>query len=153
MGSVSCYSVATAGRWISLKAFARLVESLRLSLLIKEHHQLNAAVVGMLPVDAASHIFIVKAHSCRGGFFRLCEADRHLYGKCDQDPVSDLRDSTRYIRQRTAPLHSITSSARASRVGEMFRPSSFAAFRLTAIWSLVGNSTGKSFGLAPFRIL
>jgi len=38
-------------------------------------------------------------------------------------------------------------------VGGMMRPSSFAAFRLTAIWSLVGNSTGKSFGLAPFRNL
>src|SRR5438132_2954246 len=40
------------------------------------------------------------------------------------------------------PHHSITSSARASSVGGMSRPSSLAAFRLIAISNLVGCTTG-----------
>src|SRR6516225_7314757 len=48
--------------------------------------------------------------------------------------------------------HSMTSSARESSVGGMVRPSILAVFVLMTNRSLVGNSTGKSAGLAPFRI-
>src|SRR5262245_35953126 len=49
--------------------------------------------------------------------------------------------------------HSITSSARASRVGGMSRPSPFAVARLITNSNFVGSSTGKSPGLTPLRIL
>src|SRR5262245_41770531 len=49
--------------------------------------------------------------------------------------------------------HSITSSARASSAGGMVRLSALAVGRLITSSSLVGNSTGRSPGLAPFRIL
>src|SRR5262245_47028504 len=52
-----------------------------------------------------------------------------------------------------APLHSITSSARASRVGGMVRRSALAVSRLTMKSNLVGCSTGMSAGLVPRRIL
>src|SRR5215475_8070223 len=52
-----------------------------------------------------------------------------------------------------APLHSITSSARASSVGGTSRPSALAVLRLMISSNLVGYSTGKSAGLAPLRIL
>ena len=49
--------------------------------------------------------------------------------------------------------HSITSSARASRVGGISRPSALAAVRLIMRSNLVGCSTGMSAGFAPRRIL
>src|SRR6516164_339973 len=56
-------------------------------------------------------------------------------------------------RDELAPFHySITSSASASSVGGMSRPSSLAAFRLIAISNLVGCTTGRSAGLSPWRI-
>src|SRR6516164_6074118 len=50
-------------------------------------------------------------------------------------------------------LHSITSSARASSVGEISRPSALAVLRLITSSNLVGCSTGSSAGLAPLKIL
>jgi hypothetical protein len=49
--------------------------------------------------------------------------------------------------------HSITSSARVSRVGGNARPSAFAVLRLMVRLNLVGCSTGRSPGFAPRRIL
>src|SRR5258708_18667610 len=49
--------------------------------------------------------------------------------------------------------HSITSSARTSTDGGIINPRAFAALPLITSSSLVGNSTGKSPGLAPLRIL
>src|SRR5262249_60844717 len=58
------------------------------------------------------------------------------------------------VQQADARLHySITSSARASRVGGIRRPSAVAVFTLRTSSSLVGCSTGRSLGLAPFKIL
>jgi hypothetical protein len=50
-------------------------------------------------------------------------------------------------------LHLITLSARANTFGGMIRPICFAAFRLITSSNFVGCSTGRSAGLAPFRIL
>jgi hypothetical protein len=50
-------------------------------------------------------------------------------------------------------LHSITSSARASSVGGISRPSALAVIRLMTRSNLVGCSTGRSAGFAPRRIL
>src|SRR5262245_6532740 len=56
-------------------------------------------------------------------------------------------------RDEFAPLHSITSSARASSVGGTSRPSAFAALRLITNSNVVGCCTGRSAGLAPLSIL
>ena len=47
----------------------------------------------------------------------------------------------------------ITLSARASTFGGIVRPICLAAFRLIISSNFVGCSTGRSAGLAPFRIL
>src|SRR5262245_4582263 len=47
-------------------------------------------------------------------------------------------------------VHSITSSAVICMINGTVRPSAFAVLRLITNSSLVGCSTGKSVGLAPF---
>src|SRR5262249_1062848 len=56
-------------------------------------------------------------------------------------------------RDEIAPFHSITSSARASNMGGMVRPSALAVIKLMTRSNLVGCSTGKSAGFAPRKIL
>src|SRR6516225_7422620 len=55
-------------------------------------------------------------------------------------------------RDELATLHSITSSASASRLGGISRPSAFAVLRLTANSNLVGCWTGSSLGFSPRRM-
>ena len=49
-------------------------------------------------------------------------------------------------------LYSITSSARASSMGGMVRPSARAVRRLITKSNLVDCATGRSIGLLPFRM-
>src|SRR5262249_14396833 len=56
-------------------------------------------------------------------------------------------------RDERAPLHSITSSARASRLGGVFRPGGLAVTRLMIRSNFVGCSTGMSAGFVPRKIL
>src|SRR5258708_156758 len=56
-------------------------------------------------------------------------------------------------RDEIAPVHSITSLARAMNVGVSSRPSALAVLRLTASSNLTGCSTGRSAGLVPCKIL
>src|SRR6516162_1546401 len=69
---------------------------------------------------------------------------------CCERPCGDYSAGE---RDELASLHSITSSARASNVGGMVNSSALAAVRLISSSNLVGNSIGKSPGLAPLRIL
>src|SRR5262249_17194851 len=55
-------------------------------------------------------------------------------------------------RDERAPHHSITSSARASSVVGISRPSALAVARLMTNSNLVGCITGRSDGLAPLRM-
>src|SRR5262245_16377566 len=55
-------------------------------------------------------------------------------------------------RDELAPHHSITSSARASRVAGTSMLSVFAVCRLMTNSNLVGRSTGMSAGFAPLRM-
>src|SRR5262249_9751152 len=55
-------------------------------------------------------------------------------------------------RDERAPLHSITSSARASSVGGTVRPSILAVSWLMTISNFVDCTTGSSADLAPLRI-
>jgi len=52
-----------------------------------------------------------------------------------------------------ASLHSITSSARNRKASGIVRSIALAALRLMIRLNRVGTSTGRSAGLAPFRIL
>src|SRR5262249_32775967 len=54
--------------------------------------------------------------------------------------------------EELATLHSITSSARASSVGGISRPSALAVLRLITSSNLVGAWTGSSPGFLPRRI-
>src|SRR5262249_9150378 len=56
-------------------------------------------------------------------------------------------------KERAAVHHCMTSSARASRDGGIVSPRALAVLRLITSSNLVGCSTGRSPGLAPFRIL
>src|SRR5262249_5943148 len=56
-------------------------------------------------------------------------------------------------RDERAPLHSITSSAMSSRSRGTSRFSDLAVLRLMISSYLVGCSTGRSAGFAPFKIL
>src|SRR5262249_14129842 len=72
--------------------------------------------------------------------------------------IAALRPSTLFRRaaeqrDEVAPPHSITSSARASNVDGMLRPSAFAVIRFTIRSNLVGCWPGRSAGFAPRRIL
>src|SRR5262245_6983103 len=55
-------------------------------------------------------------------------------------------------RDELAPLHSITSSARARSVSGTVMPSTLAAFRFTTRSYLVGACTGRSAGFSPLRM-
>src|SRR5262245_44769619 len=71
-------------------------------------------------------------------------------------PRRDRPRRSRAAEQRhelATPDHSITSSASASSVGGISRPSALAVLRLMASSNLTGCSTGRSTGLVPCRIL
>src|SRR5262249_26914859 len=55
-------------------------------------------------------------------------------------------------RDELAPVHSMTSSARASRDGGTSRPIALAILRLRTSWYLVGTCTGRSVGFPPLSI-
>ena len=91
----------------------------------------------------------------RGGAIRICN-----------QPVGNLdraREAGTHHRLRmeaaarravaVGPAYPITSSARTSTDGGIVNPSALAAVLLTISSSLVGNSTGRSPGLAPLKIL
>src|SRR3954452_12067093 len=80
------------------------------------------------------------------------QGDRGKHERCDPPPRrSCLVDRTRR-RTGSASFHSITSSARARSDCGTVMPSLLAVFRLMTSSNLVGCSTGRSAGLAPFRI-
>src|SRR5580704_10137936 len=55
-------------------------------------------------------------------------------------------------RDELAPSHSITSSARDAKVGDIDKPIAFAALRFITIWYFVGAWIGRSLGFSPWRI-
>jgi len=65
------------------------------------------------------------------------------------------RPSCRAAEQRDelAAFHSITSSASASSLSGIWRPSDLAVLRLMTSSNLVGCSTGRFAGFAPLKIL
>src|SRR5262249_15566724 len=106
-------------------------------------------VTGLLEALAKS----AQSVSHRVGRPGVEEGDhRHcrLLRACRQRPG---RGAAAEQRDELAPAsHSITSSARASTVVGMSRPSAFAVFRLTTSSYLVGACTGRSAGFSPLRM-
>jgi hypothetical protein len=109
----------------------------------------------------------VKGFGCRPGMSRRpgvkrpasetlhdsghsAEADR--IGQTDPKQKFDLTPLDART-DRLPPLHSITSSARASSDCGTVRPSALAVLRLMTSSNFVGCSIGKSAGLAPLSIL
>ena len=81
--------------------------------------------------------------------------------RCRLSPTADVPSHTSGADSCTAAndvhefsvLHSSSASARRISPGGISSPSTLAVLRLTTISSLVGCSTGRSAGFAPFRIL
>jgi hypothetical protein len=63
----------------------------------------------------------------------------------DQSRCSNVRETKLWV-------YSITSSARASRLGATSRPSDLAVLRLITSSYLLGCCTGKSAGFSPLRM-
>src|SRR5215831_7736893 len=82
-------------------------------------------------------------------------SDRDEANNWNRLPARHNRPHRRAAEQRDelAPLHSITSSARASSVGGISRLSALAVLRLMTSSNLIGCWTGSSAGFAPLRIL
>ena len=68
-------------------------------------------------------------------------------------PMQRIEQYATYSRNEGASSHSMTSSARASKVVGMSSPMVFAALWLITSSNFVGCSIGKSPGLAPLRTL
>src|SRR5258708_25944716 len=66
---------------------------------------------------------------------------------------SAARCQRRHMRRSKLCVYSITLSASCWSCNGISSPSALAVFMLMLNTSLVGNSTGNSAGLAPFRIL
>src|SRR5262249_32012353 len=85
------------------------------------------------------------------GRTRAHESDhrhRRLLGACCKRPRTRAAEQS----DERAPLHSITSSARARKDSGIVRPIAFAALTLTTSSNLVAWSTGRSAGDAPLRM-
>src|SRR5262249_47449914 len=103
-----------------------------------------AGFVETLPDGVKSAGFAVRAaeqpdHRHR----RLLRPRRHRPRRCR---AAEQRDEV------APPDHSMTSSARASSVAGISRPSALAVGRLMTNWNFVDCTTGKSAALAPLRI-
>ena len=94
----------------------------------------------------------LPAISCLGAFRPPAARARGEVRHCRQPKTCTIAAVSSAVAAE-ASVYSITSSARASSEGGTSRPSAFAVLRLMASTSFVGNSIGKSPGLAPFRIL
>ena len=92
---------------------------------------------------------------------RRVDSRRTTAEQSDHWQCTLLRARRERPRRRTAEQrnelaafhHSITSSARASTVGGISRPSVLAVLRLITNSNLVGCTTGKSPGFVPLSIL
>src|SRR5262249_1942597 len=118
----------------------------------KVFHQVNQALaqskIQRRPVDRfyARH-FDLRQDRCRS-FGRPHR--RRLLRLCCKRPCRS--HASEQADELAPPNHSITSSARASSVSGMSRPSDLAVLRLIRSSNLAGCRTGKSEGFSPLRI-
>src|SRR4051812_14141670 len=105
-------------------------------------HQVAARAVAVISFERRVEALMPFIVACPViSFLRRC-----AYTKKHEERTANQRD-------KVPPLHSITSSARASSVAGTSMPSALAVVRLITSSNLVGCSTGRSPGFAPRRIL
>src|SRR6516162_521119 len=129
------------------------------------HHFLQLIVSARQPVVLDRHVlafgvasfgqtFAERGHITHDGFW-CCGVDKsdHRHRRLLRTRRKRPR-RCRAAEQRDelATFHSITSSARASTVVEMSRPSALAVFMLITSSNLTGACTGSSLGLTPLTI-
>src|SRR5262245_49232459 len=85
---------------------------------------------------------------------KVLDPDGRLEKRPNQRVATKRRDVPQAaVSNRSKPtLYSITSSARASSVGGISRPSTRAVLRLITSSNLVGACTGRSAGFSPLRM-
>src|SRR5262245_11310926 len=117
------------------------------------HRQTKEAANGYVqPTATASHldstIHVALVASVNRPHVRFeSESDRIA---AQQQNDAQCQEAT-YAPQQTS-VYSITSSARASRVGGTSRPRALAVLRFITISYLVGACTGKSAGMLPCKM-
>src|SRR5262249_46253961 len=111
----------------------------------------NVAPFDITEVAHPAHEFLAEWIVVRGSRSDVSDARglaRLLRGRCER--TTDRRAAEQC--DEIAPLHSITSSASASSVGGMSRPSAFAVLTLSMNSNLVDCMTGRSAGFSPLRM-
>src|SRR5258708_36742992 len=88
----------------------------------------------------------------RRRFYHIVAQDQRGVTHQDRPPTSGSGQTRTHAPQQTG-LHSITWSARARNAGGKVNPIAFAVLRLTTSSNVVGCSTGRAAGFAPFKIL
>jgi hypothetical protein len=106
--------------------------------------QTSTASLEVSEVSCGSKCEILRASRC----FPVRQRTRKFFGAIG---TSHLCHEESLAANLTA--YSITSSAVMSSVVGIVRPRAFAVLRLTVNLRIVGCSTGKSAGFAPFNIL
>src|SRR6266404_4736688 len=119
------------------------------------------------PVAQLFHLCILGWHDANGDLRRLAEVwtiecnrgnrptPQSLPGFLAQaleEPIFHHFASSATLPAGVSLLYSITSSARASSVGGISRPSAFAVLRLITNSYLVGACTGRLAGFSPLRM-
>src|SRR5262245_17530785 len=82
----------------------------------------------------------------------ICSAKRHVRFTPESGHLQCNSPCPPWAKSGHRAAHSITSSARASRVVGTSRPRASAALRLITNSYLVGTSTGRSPGFSPLRM-
>ena len=94
----------------------------------------------------------LPAISCLGAFRPPAARARGEVRHCRQPKTCTKAAVSRCSNMMRRRRYSITSSARASSVGGMSRPSALAVLRLITSSYLVGACTGRSAGFSPLRM-
>src|SRR5262249_30159889 len=89
----------------------------------------------------------IGRHGIGGPHVDKCDCGWHRLRRSRRNRPSSCRAAEQC--HDLAPPHSITSSARASSVGGISKPSALAVTRLTTSSNLVGSATGRSAGFSP----
>ena len=108
---------------------------------------LEPECLGGLQVDHQV-VFGRLLHGSRRPVYSLLEVAPELYAELGSPDTGERLCANQQVRTG----YSITSSARARRVGGIVMPSAFAVAVLTTSSKPVGCSMGKSLGEAPFKI-
>src|SRR5262249_1138210 len=122
--------------------------SLVLGKAIEDHHGLAFDIAGILQA-LAKPAQTVRERVRGSGMKKPDDRHRRLLRPRRERPRGGSAGKQSGER---APPHSITSSARASKVGGTVSPSAFAVLRLSTKSYLSGACTGRAAGLSPLRM-